>query len=174
MSSIVTPFPRAPREVVEAARRVGIVALGETKPGAASGDIENPPLPWEPGTCPAELRQSIWEWCEAVAGWLNHEYAWRPAHVVPPCWPYHPNIARELAALSFLHWQAETTADPQQMEEWNRNVLPLFFNRLIHALGPSGCRDGEHVDWPAEGRYVAYISNEWKTARRDAISADTD
>lgn len=170
---IVARFPAAPTEVVNAARELGITARGEAANGDARYEPENPNLPWEPGTCADELRQAIWEWCDEVATWLNHQYAWRPTHVIPPCWPLHPNIARELAAVAFLHWQAEAQTDPDRMDDWNRNVLPLFFNRLINRLGDSGCRNGEHIDWPAEGRYVAYISAEWKAVRRDAIDADT-
>jgi hypothetical protein len=173
VSPIVVPFPPAPDEVIGAARRVGIVARGEVEPNVTKAEGTDPELPWEPGTCQAHLRHSTWDWCEQVARWLNHEYAWLPTHVVPPCWPLHPSIARELAALSFLHWQAAATADPQLMDEWNRNVLPLFFNRMFHALGRSGCRDGEHVDWPAEGRYVAYLSDAATAARKAAFVADT-
>jgi hypothetical protein len=36
---------------------------------------------------------------EALVTWLNHEYVWDVANVIPPCWP-HPHLVHEIAVLA--------------------------------------------------------------------------
>jgi hypothetical protein len=50
-----------------------------------SSDLSNLPRPWDPSTCPQDLRAAVWGWCDNVAEWINHEYAWRPTQMIPLC-----------------------------------------------------------------------------------------
>ena len=80
---------------------------------AESGvDLNDLPRPWVPGQCPDDLREGMWTWCDAVAGWLNREYVWRPTQLIPPCWPRHPHLANELPVLAFTRWLAEDSLGP--------------------------------------------------------------
>jgi hypothetical protein len=102
----------------------------------------------------------VWSWCNDVVAWINHEYAWRPAQMIPACWSRHPHIARELpvlAVLALLRWTAENAAGPELAEEWNRYAYPLFSDRMAQRLGKSNCRTGKHQGWPAESRYIAFL-----------------
>jgi hypothetical protein len=51
--------------------------------------------------------------------------------------------------------------------------LPDVLRPNDHRLGESGCRTGRHIDWPAEGRYVAYISTESTNEPQKVIYDDT-
>lgn len=173
---ITTEFPRPKASIVHALGMLDVMASGDEEQIAALGDVEDLPRPWEPASCPAELRKDIWEWVDLVVAWLNREYAWRTPSVIPECWPMHPHIARELPVLAVLRWHAEEALEPAPMEEWNRYAYPMFCDRLDTRLGGagSGCRNGEHTDWPAEGRYERYTSPESAEVRDAAIMADTN
>src|SRR5436305_12453274 len=102
----------------------------------AVADVERP---GEPASCSSELSAAVWSWCDDVVAWVNHEYAWRPNQMIPACWPRHPHIARELPVLAVLRWQAQTAADPEPMEEWNRFAFPTFCERMFERVGESSC-----------------------------------
>lgn len=171
--TIVAPFPAPPGSVLRALELLLILRRGDPDEMAEAGDLTDLPRPWEPAKCPDELRESVWEWCDQVAAWLNHEYAWRPTQLIPPCWPHHAHIARELPVLAFLRWGAEEAMTPEPMEEWHRYTYPMFCDRMVSRLGESGCRTGKHVDWPAAGRYAAFVGDEATTDRQNAVYADT-
>jgi len=173
VSGILAEFPTPPGGIGRALELLAILRRGDPDEIAAAGDLADLPRPWEPTTCPADLRESVWDWCDQVAGWLNHDYAWRPTQTIPPCWPHHPHLARELAVLAFLRHAAEEATSPALMEEWHRYTLPLFIDRMGNRLGESGCRTGKHVDWPAQARHAAYTSTQAKAERQHAFYADT-
>jgi len=171
---MVLPFPTPPAAISEALNDLAIVRSGDEDAIAELGvsDPASLPRPWDPPTCPVELRQELWEWLEDVAAWVNHEYAWRSTALIPPCWPKHPHLVRELAVLACLRAStAEAlTADP--LEDWHRYALPHFQERMTSRLGDGGCRNG-HTDWPAAGRYDHYSGDEAAGSRLEAFYADT-
>lgn len=168
--TIISMFPKAPALVRHALNTLAIVRGGDADAIAELGDIDELPRPWDPATCPSELRQQLWLWCDDVASWLNQEYSWRPTSLIPACWPQHPHIANELPVLACLR-DAADSAGPELLEEWHRHALPLFLDRLAGRLGESTCRTGKHQDWPAASRYDAFISG--AVARQDLFHADT-
>ena len=154
---IVLPFPPPPPAVLGALELLENARRGDRGGMAQAGAVAGLERPWEPAGCSGELSTAVWSWCRDVVAWINHEYAWRPAQMVPACWPHHANIARELPVLAVLRWEAEKAAGPQLMEEWNRYAFPMFCDRMAQRLGESTCRNGRHQDWPAEGRYTAFL-----------------
>ena len=88
--------------------------------------------------------------------------------MIPACWPAHPHIARELAVLAVLRWNAEQAEDPAPIEVWHRDTYPGFCHRMTQRLGESTCRAGRHIDWPAAPRHAAYLD-----ATRDRIDTIT-
>jgi hypothetical protein len=154
---IVQPFPAAPPAVLHAIQQLG--HRRTRQPGeTALVDDETLPRPWDPASCPPTLQREIWAWCEKTAVWINHEYAWRPGQLIPACWPQHPHIARELAALTCQRWVVGQATTPDPIEEWHRHTLPMFLDRLTNRLGEGRCRDGNHQEWPAQARYAAFIA----------------
>lgn len=170
---IVTRFPPAPAQVRQALTALAIVRGGDLDPIAELGDTRDLPRPWDPATCPGDLRQQVWLWCDDVAGWLNRDYTWRPATLIPLCWPRHLHIANELPVLACSRAAADDSAGPELLEEWHRHHLPLFLDRVASRLGESTCRTGKHQEWPAAARYDASTTPEATTARHDLIHTDT-
>lgn len=153
---IVLPFPAPPLSVLAALdllRSVHGREGGQAFPASTVAELERP---WEPASCTAELAEELWAWCDDVVLWLNHEFAWRPAQLIPACWREHPHIARELPVLAVLRWQAEASAAPEQAEEWNRYAFPTFCDRMVDRLGESTCLTGRHTPWPAQTRYANF------------------
>ena len=170
---IATRFPSPPNSVIRVLDMLAILRRGDPEEIKEAGIEADVPRPWDPATCPADLREEVWAWCDDVAAWINHEYAWRPAQMIPPCWPHHPHIARELAVLAFLRWTAEASTSPEAVEDWHRYTFPMFCERMLSRLGESTCRTGEHSVWPAESRYHSYVGEKATEDRQRAFHEDT-
>lgn len=170
---ILTGFPQPPAAVEFALHQLALLRDGDAEELALIGDLDELPRPWEPASCPPELRAAVWQWCDAVATWLNTDYGWRPAQLIPTCWPQHPHIARELAVTASLRWQAEQATGPHLLEDWQRYTYPMFCDRMAGRLGESTCRTGAHQDWPAAGRVHAFTSPAARTDRHRLLRADT-
>jgi hypothetical protein len=171
---IVAPFPAPPPSVAHVLHQHDVARRGDADEIAAAGDLSGLPRPWAPATCDDELRAAIWDWCDAVAEWINHEYAWRPAQLVPPCWPHHPHIAHELPILALARYHAEHSTGCELIDQWHRENLPEFLDRMLTRLGESTCRTGKHIDWPAEPRHAAYTSADAVEVRQSAFYLDTN
>lgn len=171
--AILTRFPTPPGSVLRALELLEVVRRDDADEMAEYGDLTDLPRPWDPATCPPGLRAAVWSWCDAVTEWINHEYAWRPTQMIPPCWPHHAHIAHELPALAIQRWDAGQSTRPDALEDWHRYTLPMFYERMFTRLGESTCRAGKHTDWPAESRIVAYNSAAAVEDRQTVIHLDT-
>jgi len=171
---IASPFPAPPVAVQQALALLDLVEGGDPAVLDELGDIADLPRPWLPGTCPPILRRQLWSWCDAVVTWINHDYAWRPASMIPACWPEHPHLAQELPALACLRAAAERAVTPDLLEDWHRYALPTFLDRALSRLGESSCRTGKHTLWPAAARFDADISDQARRQRLTAFAVDTN
>ena len=171
--SIVQPFPTPGPQIREALAILDIVVGGDPETIAMLGDLEDLPRPWDPSTCPARLRLQIWSWCAQVASWINSQYIWRPAAMIPACWPAHTHLAIELPALACQRLAAQEAFDVSALEEWQRYTLPTFLDRMNGRLGESGCKDGRHVDWPGAARHVTHVREDEARRRLDWFLDDT-
>lgn len=169
---IVAPFPRPPVLVAHALRDLRIVRSGDTDAIAELGDPDYLPRPWLPASCSDQLRHHVWLWCEDVATWINESYIWRSTQMIPDCWPQHPHIANELPALACQRVQAEDSAGYDLIEEWHRQTLVLYLDRIVARLGDA-CRGGKHADWPAAARFDASQSKPVIAGRQDRFYLDT-
>jgi hypothetical protein len=160
--------PPPPRMVRTAGQLLVIAREGTKEQKAQLGPLDKLPRPWLPHTCPPQLLGPLLLWLDGVAGWLNHDYAWRLARPIPDCWPEHPHIVHELAVLAWLRVIAEEALDVGPIEEWHRWALPAFFNRLTERLG-TGCTS-KHEPWPGRPRHAAYHSADAVDARQQAIA----
>jgi hypothetical protein len=171
---MLLPFPAPTTGISEALNDLAILASGDQEAIAELGvtDPAGLPRPWDPTTCPDELRQELWEWLDQVATWINHEYAWRSTSLIPPCWPRHPHLVAELAVLACLRATAADATSPDQLEDWHRYALPHFQERMTARLGDSGCRNG-HTDWPAAGRFDHFTGHQAAAQRQHTFDLDT-
>jgi hypothetical protein len=170
---IIDAFPPPPRLVAEALGILRTLRSGNRAAIAALTVTGEVARPWEPARCDPDLREQIWWWCDDVACWLNEQYAWRPAQMIPACWPAHPHIAHELPVLACLRADAEEAIAADALESWHRDALPQFLDRLTERLGESSCRTGAHTDWPAAARHHAYTSEQAVADRQQRIDSDT-
>ncbi len=168
---LVQEFPAPPRHM-----RASIDQLkaseGWTERERAVTDPRTVDRPWDPASLPPKARRRLWPWLDDVAAWVNHEYGWQTARVIPACWPRHPHLIHELAVLACLRVIAADATGPQPLEEWHRYVLPGFCERMAERIGPVGCPPGRHTDWPARSRYREFTSVEALDTRNRLFEAD--
>lgn len=170
---IIAAFPPPPELVAHQLDRLRALHAGDPAAVAALRPGEDLARPWDPATCKPQLRAAVWWWCDDVVAWLNHDYAWRPVHLIPACWTAHPHIAHELPVLACLRVEAEAATHPEQLETWHRDTLPQFLDRMSARLGESGCRTGTHTDWPAAARHDTYHREDAIADRQHAVYEDT-
>ena len=77
--------------------------------------------------------------------YLNTTYTWTAAHLIPPCWPVHPGLERELTTLYWTHYEAFETeqATPDAAQVWHDRYRPGFHSRLATWISPE-CQLGKH------------------------------
>lgn len=170
--SIVLRFP-APGPLVEQAYRELTKALhGDEEEKRALGPHQLLARPWDPPTCrDPGLRVELWDWLERFVTWLNHEYVWDTATMIPACWPKHPHLVHEIAGLADHRRRVGQALTGEGLEEWHRYALPAFTDRMRTRLS-SHCEDREHQPWPARGRHLRSIDDAAYQSRRAAFEAD--
>lgn len=163
-----TGCPPAPPLVRIAGNKLLIARTGTAAQVRKLGPLEKLDRPWLPHTCHPRLLRDLLQWLDEVAAWFNHDYAWKLARPIPDCWPQHPHIVHELAALAWLRLLADEALDPGPIEDWHRYALPSFFNRLAERLGNS-CTT-KHDTWPGTPRHASYTRAEAVQARQAAFA----
>ncbi|NLI85063.1 MAG: hypothetical protein GX440_06650 [Propionibacterium sp.] len=134
------------------------------------GPLNLLPRPWDLATItmPA-LRAEVWQWLDAVAGWLNREYMWETSDLIPPCWPSHPHLVHELGVVADQRRRAGLAFTSDALEEWHRYCLPSFVERM-----KARCRgfcEGGHLSAPGCARNIRYEAGS-AVADRKALFAD--
>ncbi len=150
-----------------------LVASGDEKTKRRIGNPASLPRPWDPPTCRApELRRELWQWLDQVVDWFNTEYVWDPAGgaMIPPCWPLHPHLVHEIAALADQRRRASIDTASNSLEEWHRYTVSAFTDRL--KLRTRTLCEEEHKPWPGRSRHNRYASNAAAAERRAAFDAD--
>lgn len=177
---IVEPFPAPPESVDDVFGHLLVVAGGDpdkirrlpyADPATGRIDIGSIPRPWDPATCPDDLRGDLWLWLDAVADWINATYIWS-TRGIPPCWPEHPHIAKELASIAAFYVGAGDSLNVSAMEEWHRYTLPMFLSRLTERLGSGGCSSGSHTVPAAAKARASYHGPEAVRSRHRAFDSD--
>lgn len=115
------------------------------------------PRPWDPATIttPA-LRGELWDWLEQIVCWVNTEYVWDATSMIPSCWPLHPHLVHEIAALADQRHKAGQAYTSDPLEVWHRWTFPGFIDRM-QARTRTAC-DETHQPWPAKGRYARHTT----------------
>jgi hypothetical protein len=170
-SVLIKPFPVPGRLVRLAYRELELASDGAQDQLPALRELRELPRPWDPATCETpQLRQEVWSWLEAVVIWLNHEYVWDVADVIPLCWPQHPHLVHEIAVLADHRRRAGRALTSDALEEWHRYSLPSFKERMKTRLR-SHCQEN-HQAWPAKGRHTRHIAEASRHRRMHAYAAD--
>lgn len=168
---MIHPFPTPGRVVLLAYRDLNIAMNGNPDQKQQVGNPALLPRPWEPATCrDPELRAQIWAWLEDVVTWLNHEYTWDVAAMIPTCWPSHPHLVHEIAVVADQRRRAGLAVTSDALEEWHRYCLPAFIDRLRSRL-KAHCED-DHVPWPGRSRHNQHTSQRDYEQRGEVYAAD--
>jgi hypothetical protein len=168
---LIQPFPVPGRLVQLAYRELDLISNGAQDQLLAVRDLKDLPRPWDPGTCQTpQLRKEVWFWFEAVVTWLNHEYIWEAADVIPPCWPQHHHLVHEIAVLADQRRRAGLSLTSDALEEWHRYSLPSFTERMKTRLR-NHCQE-DHQSWPAKGRHTRHTAEASRQKRMNIYAAD--
>lgn len=165
--ALLQPFPEPGEWLIHAYRQLHAAEHGTAAEKNVVGDPASLARPWLPETCTdPRMRRELWIWLDEVAMWINCQYTWDPTDLIPPCWPEHPHLIRELAVIAHQYYIAHGAITSTQLEEWHRYTLPMFTERMR-----SRCRqhcDSGHKPTPGHGpqqrhqtqdgprRYAAY------------------
>ena len=169
--ALLQPFPQPGRLVQLAYRQLDLATSRQQDHLLPLRDLANVTRPWDLGTCQTpQLRKEIWSWLEAVVTWLNHEYVWDVADVIPPCWPQHPHLVHEIAVLADQRYRAGQALSSDPLEEWHRHSLPEFAERMRTRLR-NHCQE-DHQSWPAKGRYSRHVGEATRRRRMDVYAGD--
>lgn len=166
------PMPNGP-ELRAAYNDLYLASNGDEETKKRIGNPIDLPRPWDPPTCTSQaLRTELWDWLDAVVEWINHEYVWdlSSGGFIPACWPLHPHLVHEIAALADQRRRAGIDTTSASLEEWHRYSLPAFTERL-RTRTKTLC-DDEHKPWPARSRYVRYLGATATELRAGAYEAD--
>jgi hypothetical protein len=178
-SEALWPWPEPPKRITQQLELIAAEEAGEEEgeEGEAT-ELVDPdtgevfdgmvPRPWNLPELDDPLQGIVLGWLDDVVMWHNHCYAWQEEQIIPACWPFHPGLALDLAALAFGRIDAYATATAAYVGRWHSD-WDDFQRRMISALGDGGrdCRRGEHKD-PA--KYTADAVRELITRRRAAAA----
>lgn len=169
---IIAAFPM-PGVLVEGAyKRLEKVSEHPVAVQRADPRVPLMPRPWDPPTCrDPQLRAELWDWLERVVTWLNREYVWDTAGMIPACWVQHPHLVHDLAVVADRRRRAALSLTSAELEEWHRYVLADFVNRMGARLR-SHCDGKDHQPWPVRGRFVRHCSPEATQERQRLFAAD--
>lgn len=127
--------------------------------------LDSLPRPWDLATISdPELRVEVWEWLDKVVGWLNAEYLWDVADLIPPCWPSHPHLVHELGVVADQRRRAGFAFTSDALEEWHRYTLPYFIDRMRNRY--RGYCEEHHQPAPGTARNRRYTSPAQAQARQ--------
>lgn len=169
---MVRAFPSPGVQIKQLYRELNIAANGTDSEKKALGPLEDLPRPWNPATVTRSAQRSaLWAWLDAVVLWLNDQYVFDPADLVPPCWPQHPHLVHELAAVADLRYRADLDLNPTTLEEWHRYALPAFLDRMRRRL-VQHCEGGHPDHAPSHRSLVRYKSEESSQARWNTFRDD--
>ena len=171
VQAMIHPFPTPGRQVQLAYRDLNLATNGNDDQKQQIGNPALLPRPWEPAACrDPNLRAQIWQWLENVVVWLNRDYTWDVAAMIPACWPSHPHLVHEIAVVADQRRRAGLALTSDAMEEWHRYCLPAFTDRLRARL-KAHCED-DHAAWPGRSRHSQHLSQRDLDRRENSFAGD--
>jgi len=169
---MVEPFPQPGDLLRVAMDRLQVAAMNPPQSEKDIGALTELPRPWDPGSCPADLRAELWSWLLEVSAWINTQHLWNVSVTgIPECWPQHPHLVHDLAAVASARHYTTFAASPAALDDWHHYCLTGFLDRLHHRLA-DGCQPGRHQQRPREERNRHYQNDEARRSRLEQITMD--
>lgn len=140
------------------------------------------PRPWTWSSLTLGQAKDLREQLDRFADHHNRTYVVDDKHLILACWPLHPGLAHELAALygTWVTAFASGLSSAELAMGWHDRWLPGFHERLPHwyGIGSEACRPGDHVaKWnPAEAKIsvAGWLSEDPQGRIEDAIRGLVD
>jgi len=164
---MAAPFPEPPGVIARLLDELRLAAAAMDETEHETRRVAMLSRPWDPSSCPPEVRRNVYAWLDEVVAWINEEHTWRTDRVVPICWDLHPHLVHEFATVACLRWEATFARTPAALEEWHRFTLPAFLSRVADRIGEAGCPPGRHQPNPGAPRNDIYRNGDERTRRRD-------
>ena len=171
---LASPFPEPPGVVARLLDELRLAAAATDETEHESRRVALLHRPWDPPSCPPEIRRYTYVWLDEVVAWINQEHTWRTDKVVPICWDLHPHLVHELATVACLRWEATFARTPAALEDWHRFTLSAFLGRVADRIGETGCPPGRHQPSPGMGRNAIYRDSDETTRRRGRRKDDEE
>lgn len=156
LEPMAKPFPHPSNVISSILDELRLASVLKPESRQEQLEVSMLPRPWDPASCPSDLRGLIYTWLDEVVAWINEDLTWRVDRVIPTCWTEHPHIVHELAVVACLRWEASHAVTPTAPEAWHRHTLPLFLDRLVRRVGTTGCPPGKHQVHPGASRNTYY------------------
>lgn len=141
------PWPPLPDVVAEQLAALAKEDQEEEDANPDTGEITTSLLvrPWDLAALTGDLEPAVWGWLDNVVMWLNYAYAWQDEQTIPACWPLHPGLANDLAALAFGRIDAYQTSTAAYVGRWHSDLEDLH-RRMAAGLGENrrDCLKGDH------------------------------
>jgi hypothetical protein len=106
---------------------------------------------------------------------LNATYTWTESQIIPPCWPVHPTLERELTTLYWTYYEAFEAewATAPAAQVWHDRYLTGFHARLTYWTTVE-CRQGNHKARPGaellRRQHEPTVRNKTRTALTTALT----
>lgn len=169
-ASRMTEFPDVTPRMAKVFTQLRILAIGGRNAEDLRSDGEIIPRLWDITSIhDPDLRFDTWKWLEAFVYWFNTQHTWYSHDQIPPCWPEHHHLVREIATLADQRRTAGEAPTSTPLDEWHRYTIPNFLERTRTAR--QGC-ENDHVPWPGKPAHTRHTSEANTTKRHNNINAD--
>ncbi|RMB57243.1 hypothetical protein EAX62_16000 [Tessaracoccus antarcticus] len=166
----MTEFPDVTPRMAKVYEQLHKLAIGGHSADEVHGDGEIIPRLWDITSIhDPQLRSETWKWLESFVYWFNTQQTWYSHDQIPPCWPQHPHLVRDIATLADQRRTAGEAPTSTALDEWHRYTIPNFLERTRTAR--QGC-DNDHVPWPGKPAHTRHITETNTTRRHSIIDAD--
>ena len=166
----LTEFPEVTPRMAKVFSQLHMLAIGGHAADEIFGAGEIIPRLWDLTSIhDPDLRFDTWKWLEAFACWFNTQHTWYSHDQIPPCWPEHPHLIRDIATLADQRRTAGEAPTSTPLDEWHRYTTPNFLERTRAAR--QGC-ENNHVPWPGKPAHTRHITEVNATKRHNSIAAD--
>ncbi|RMB57851.1 hypothetical protein [Tessaracoccus antarcticus] len=170
--SNLTEFPEATPRMAKVYQQLHMLAIGGRAADEIFGAGEIIPRPWDLTSIhDPDLRFDTWKWLEAFVYWFNTQHTWYSQDQIPPCWPEHPHLVRDISTLADQRRTAGDAPTSTLLDEWHRYTIPNFLERTHTAR--QGC-ENSHTPWPGQPAHTRHINQGNTTKRNDTLLADVN
>jgi hypothetical protein len=124
------------------------------------GADTQPPPPKVPRPWAARATPDDWSQLTNWVDWLTGTYSLRERHLIPGCWPAHPGVVEDLAALHAA-WQHAMLADEAARDTgsdagmyWHEHHLFPALDRVRTVYATHDCIDTHHPEPDRSGKQI--------------------